>query len=114
MSLYTFPPRIINGTLYRSSDSEFVRGQILQTLSIVKGELVADPFFGLPMRLFNSVNSFSSDVAKLEALLSENIFEANFLLTYEYLEKGTFQLTILWEYQNKEAREVFLIDTLQE
>lgn len=112
MSLYSYPPRFFNGTLYRSEGAEYVKGQILQTLSIVRGELVADPFFGLPIRLFTSFSDFSADVAKLEALLIENIIDANFLVTYQYMQKGEFQLTVIWEYQNKENKEIFLIDTL--
>lgn len=109
--LYVYPPRIINGTLYTTNDLvEYTRGKILQTLSIVRGELVADPFFGVPFRLFSSVNDYQNDVQKIQLILSENIPEADFLAIGSIANSGIFILNIYWSYLGTDRVETFEID----
>ncbi|AND75516.1 lysozyme [Nostoc phage N1] len=109
--LYVYPPRIINGTLYATSDLvEYTRGKILQTLSIVKNELVADSFFGVPFRLFSSINDYQSDVAKIQIILQENIPEAEFSVVGYIPENGLFVLTVYWAYLGTNNIETFEID----
>ncbi|AND75606.1 hypothetical protein [Nostoc phage A1] len=110
--MYVYPPRIINGTLYKSTDlAEYTRGKILQTLSIVRGELVADPFFGVPLRLFSNINDYQSDVSKIQIILEEEITEAQFIVTGDLKNNGIVSLTVYWAYLGTENIENFEIDT---
>lgn len=105
---YLFPPTIMNGTLKRAnSDSEYVRGKILQTLSIIRGELVADSFFGMPLRVFQSISDVGADAARVENILSDEIPEANFRVVGQIFETGVCILDIFWEYQGNENKESF-------
>lgn len=109
--LYVYPPKIINGTLYATTDLvEYTRGKILQTLSILRGELVADPFFGIPLRLFSTINDYQSDIAKIQILLDEYIPECDFIVDGYIANTGLFILTVYWAYLGTEQRETFEID----
>ncbi|QLF85136.1 putative tail protein [Nostoc phage YongM] len=109
--LYVYPPRIINGTLYATNDLvEYTRGKILQTLSIIRGELVADPFFGVPLRLFSSVTDYQSDIARIQSILDTEIPEAVFIVSGYISDKGLFILTVYWSYLGTENTENFEID----
>ncbi|QVQ57080.1 lysozyme [Anabaena phage Elbi] len=109
--LYVYPPRIINGSLYATNDlAEYTRGKILQTLSILRGELVADPFFGIPLRLFSSITDYETDIAKIQIILEESIPEAQFIVTGNAPNQGLFILTVYWAYLGLERIETFEID----
>jgi hypothetical protein len=105
---YIFPPTLENGTLKRANTSaEYVRGKILQTLSIIRGELIADPFYGMPIRVFQSINNIGADAARVENILSEEVPEASFRVVGNVYESGVSNLDVFWSYQNTEFTESF-------
>jgi len=110
MNSYVFPPEIFNGSLKQAKDdADYIRGRILQLLSIVRGELVADPFFGMPIRVFQSIQDINADAARIEAILSDEVPEANFKINGYISESGIGSLDIFWEYQGTQNNEQFTV-----
>jgi len=108
MGLYTYPPRIVNGSLYRTENIvEYTRGKILQVLSIVRGELVADPFFGVPIRVFSTITDVESDAARIESILQTEVPECDFIVISSLPNQGLVTLTVYWSYRGTENVEVF-------
>jgi hypothetical protein len=106
--MYLFPPQIFNGSLQRANnDSEYVRGKILQTLCIIRGELIADPFYGMPLRVFQSISDIGADSARVENILTEEVPEAQFRVVGNISDSGLGILDIFWEYQGNEFTEQF-------
>jgi hypothetical protein len=105
---YVFPPQLFNGSLKKAAnDADYVRGKILQTLSIIRGELVADPFYGMPLRVFQSISDIGADAARIENILTEEIPEAQFRVIGQISDSGIGLLDIFWEYQGNEFNEQF-------
>ncbi len=108
MALYYYPPVIVNGTLASTDDMQiYVRGKILQTLSIVRGELVATPFFGVPIKIFSSITDVEDDSARVERILKDEIPEADFVVNTELSNDGLFVLNVYWTFLGNKNLEQF-------
>ena len=96
---YLYPPTLKNGKLLSSNDPiKIIQSKIIQTVSIVRGELDSYPDFGTEFTLFNSINNIRVDTVALEALLTQYIPEAIFLVTSEINNSGRLIVTINWEF----------------
>lgn len=108
MYSYVFPPQLFNGSLKRANNNaDYVRGKILQTLSVIRGELIANPLYGMPIRVFQSVSDIGIDSARVESILSEEIPEVQFKVTGNITETGIGILDVFWTYQGNEKNESF-------
>lgn len=109
---YIYPPQIINGSLKRGNDTDYVRGKLYQLISVIRGELPAQPYYGLPFRCFDSLTDINVDAARLQAILKQEIPEAQFNVTAS-INNGQANINVNWSMLGYTYNEPFTISVNQ-